>query len=184
MTDIMINGVSVVSIADYAKRRHLKVAFVQQHMIKGDDQNAPIEPVYKLNRTGMYSIEELDAAYLTRGSKGITLASMGYLHPAKAAELESRIRELVGEKLEAETNLQASEAELETALQAVDNKQAELIKYRELLDEQVELIKSLQGDVKRFESLALENGRKAEYSERARTTLAEALEQHESGHHN
>lgn len=184
MTDIVINGVSVVSIADYAKRRHLKVTFVQQHMIKGDDQNAPIEPVYKLNRTGMYSIEELDAAYLTRGSKGITLASMGYLHPTKAAELESRIRELIGEKeslakdaMETAENLQESETELEEV-------KSQLIRAQRDLDAGRAQYTKLLEDCKRLESLALENGRKAEYSERARTTLAEALERHESGHHN
>ena len=157
--DIVINGVSVVTIADYAKRRYLKVSFVQNHLIKGDDQNPKIEPVYKLGNTGMYSIEELDAAYLTRGSKGITLASMGYLHPAKAAEMESRMRELIQEKAEAEENLNDSETELEdtkarlkeleAALERVESKYvkrgAELDKYRELLDEQAEIIKGFRG---------------------------------------
>ncbi len=161
--DIVINGVSVVTIADYAKRRHLKASFVLNSIIKGDDQNEPIKPVYMLNRTGMYSIEELDAAYLTRGSKGITLASMGYLHPAKAAELESRIRELIQEKAEAETNLMDSETELENvnarldeAHRSIQNKQAELLKYRELLDEQKEIIEGLRD---KLEMAEIENPR-------------------------
>jgi hypothetical protein len=145
--DIVINGVSVITIADYAKRRHLKVPFVQNHLIKGDDQNDPIKPVYKLGNTGMYSIDELDEAYLVRGSKGITLASMGYLHPGKAAELESRIRELIQEKAEAETNLMDSETELEDVKAQLFRAQRDLEEgkkqYALLLKERDELAEEL-----------------------------------------
>lgn len=154
--DIVINGVSVVTIADYAKRRHLKASFVLNSIIKGDDQNEPIKPVYMLNRTGMYSIEELDAAYLTRGSKGITLASMGYLHPAKAAEMESRMRELIQEKAEAEENLNDSETELEDV-------KARLFRAQRDLEE----------GKKQYAIILKE-----------RDELAEELAQIESGHHN
>jgi len=170
MSEIVINGVSVTSIADYAKRRHLKVSFVQNHLIKGDDQNDPIEPVHKLNRTGMYSIDELDAAYLTRGSKGITLASMGYLHPAKAAEMESRIRELIQEKeflardaVEAAENLNDSETELESV-------KSQLFRAQQLLD----------SGQKAYDSLM------AEYNiiVKDRDEMSETLDRIESGHHN
>lgn len=152
--DIVINGVSVITIADYAKRRYLKVSFVQNHLVKGDDQNEPIKPVYKLGNAGMYSIDELDEAYLVRGSKGITLASMGYLHPAKAAELESRIRELIQEKeflardaVETAENLNDSETELEDVKARLFRAQCNLEEgekqYALLLEERDEMAKKL-----------------------------------------
>jgi hypothetical protein len=201
--EIVINGVTVVSIADYAKRRHLKVAFVQNTMIKGDDQNPKIEPVYKLGTTGMYSIEELDAAYLTRGSKGITLASMGYLHPAKAVELESRIRELIMEKVEIGNqyndifnDIQEREEELTQARDALykstaelQDVQEELARVKARLFRAEQLIESGQKEydkvsaerdelfakVRKYEELALENGRNATDAERAAETLRSAI---------
>jgi len=162
-TEIVINGVSVASIADYAKRRHLDVSFVRKHIIKGDDQSAPIEPVYKLQTTPMYSIAEMDEAYLTRGSKGITLASMGYLHPAKKAELESRILELASEKFEAEANLQDSGEELEDV-------KSRLIRAQRDLDEGKKQYAELLAD---YQAISKD-----------RDEMAEQLDKIESGHHN
>lgn len=124
--EVVINGVSVSSIVDYAKRRHLTVPFVTNTLIKGDDQNAKIEPKFKIGSTGMYSIDELDAAYLTRGSKGITLASMGYLHPAKKAELESRILEQAEEKAELALHLEEARKEIGQLIENLQESETEL----------------------------------------------------------
>lgn len=118
MTEIVINGVSVTNIADYAEMRHLTVAIVTK-MVKGDDQNEKIEPAYRIGHTGMYSIAQLDEMYLKRGTKGLTLASMGFLHPAKARELQDLVAETARNEAEVVANLAASERELEAAQEEI-----------------------------------------------------------------
>lgn len=159
--DIVINGVSVITIADYAKRRHLTVPFVT-NMIKGDDQNPKIEPVYKIGSAGMYAIDDLDVAYLSRGTKGLTLASMGYLHPGKARELESRILELVNEK----SAILAISAETEISLQEAEE-ELEDVKSR-----LAEAQRTLDGGKKQYAKLLEEN---AGLKDMLRATLRDAL---------